>query len=168
MAETPKGEAKLEYQAAGAKWMVEYQGLANGPVTVQIGDMKETVYIYGCIDAHITVAGKCKSIILDGCKKTQLYLDTAFASMEVVNCQRIQVHVRERVPSVAIDKTDGIAVYLAATSMDTEITASKSSEMNVNFPGPDGEMIERPIPEQYIHRINGTSVTADVTDLYTA
>ena len=76
--------------------------------------------------------------------------------------------MRESVPSVAIDKTDGVAVYLSASSLHTEITASKSSEMNVNFPGPDGEIIERPIPEQYIHRIRGTTVSADVTDLYSA
>ena len=38
--------------------------------------------------------------------------------------------------------------------------------MNVSFPGADGETIEKPIPEQYIHRIQGTSVTAEVSDLY--
>ena len=91
VADTPKGEPKLEYQAAGAKWMVEYQGSAQGPVTVNIGDKKETVYVFGCVGATISVVGKCKSIILDGCKKTQLHFDTAFASMECVNCQRIQV-----------------------------------------------------------------------------
>jgi hypothetical protein len=67
---------------------------------------------------------------------------------------------------VAIDKTDGIVVHLPATSLDTTVTASKSSEMNLSFPGPDGEPIERPIPEQYVHRIQGTNVTADVSDLY--
>ena len=90
-ADKPKGEAKLEYQAGGAKWMVEYQGADNGPVTVTIGDKKETVYILGCVGATVSVVGKCKSIILDGCKKTQLHFDTAFASVECVNCQRIQV-----------------------------------------------------------------------------
>jgi hypothetical protein len=38
--------------------------------------------------------------------------------------------------------------------------------MNVSFPGADGESIERPIPEQYVHRIQGTNVTAQVSDLY--
>jgi len=52
------------------------------------------------------------------------------------------------------------------TSLDTTIVASKSSEMNVQWPGADGELIERPIPEQYVHKISGNSVTADVSDLY--
>jgi hypothetical protein len=67
---------------------------------------------------------------------------------------------------VAIDKTDGIIVNLPLTSLDTTIVASKSSEMNVQWPGADGELIERPIPEQYVHKISGNSVTADVSDLY--
>mmetsp|Transcript_760 Transcript_760/g.1260 ORF Transcript_760/g.1260 Transcript_760/m.1260 type:complete len:458 (-) Transcript_760:133-1506(-) len=163
-----KGPAKLEFQPSGSKWLVEYQTGEAGQVTVQIADKKETVYIYGCVGANINVVGKCKSIILDGCKRTALHFDSAFASLETVNCQRIQVHCRENVPSVAIDKTDGILVHLPASSLDTEVTASKSSEMNLCFPGPDGEPIERPIPEQYIHRIHETSITADVTDLYNA
>jgi hypothetical protein len=57
-------------------------------------------------------------------------------------------------------------VHVPATSLDVEITASKSSEMNVSFPGPDGEPIEKPIPEQYVHRIQGGNVTAEVSDLY--
>lgn len=163
-----KGPAKLEFQPSGSKWVVEYQTGDAGQVTVQIADKKETVYVYGCVGANINVIGKCKSIIIDGCKKTQLHFDAAFASLETVNSQRIQVYCREKVPSVAIDKTDGIVVHLPSTSLDTEVTASKSSEMNLSFPGPDGEPMEKPIPEQYIHRINGTSVTADVTDLYNA
>jgi adenylyl cyclase-associated protein len=67
---------------------------------------------------------------------------------------------------VAIDKTDGILVYLPPSSLDTEIVASKSSEMNLTWPDANGDMIERPIPEQYKHRIQGTAVSAEVSDLY--
>lgn len=113
------------------------------------------------------VRGKCKSIVVDSCKKTTVYFDAAFASCEVVNSQRMNIHVREVVPSVAIDKTDGIVVHLPTTSLDTEIVASKSSEMNLSWPDSNGDMVEKPIPEQYVHRIKGMTVTADVSDLYT-
>lgn len=164
--EEVKGTPKIEFQESSAKWSVEYQSAVNGPVTININDKKETVYVYGCLNTSITVNGKCKSIILDGCKKVSLTFAVVFASVEVVNSQRIQLHCTENVPSVAIDKTDGIVVHVPSTSLDVTITASKSSEMNVSFPGSDGELIERPIPEQYIHRISGTNVTADVSDLY--
>eukprot|EP01035_Chromulina_nebulosa_P020107 gene20107-26106_t len=166
VAETVKGPPKLEFQDAGSKWVVENQSASNGVVTIQIQDKKETVYIFGCIGATISVKGKCKSIVVDSSKKTKLYFDTAMASVEVVNSQRMEVHCLEKVPSVAIDKTDGIVVNLPASSLDSSIVASKSSEMNVAFPDESGDVIERPIPEQYVHRIVGKSVTAEVSDLY--
>eukprot|EP01034_Spumella_vulgaris_P025835 gene25835-32332_t len=161
-----KGPAKLEFQAASSKWLVEYQTAANGTINVAINDKKETVYIFGCVGATVDIKGKCKSIVVDGCKQVKVYFDSAMASCEVVNCQRMQVHCREVVPAVAIDKTDGIVVFLPVTSLTTEIVASKSSEMNVTWPDENGDLIERPIPEQYVHRIKGTTVTADVSDLY--
>jgi adenylyl cyclase-associated protein len=88
------------------------------------------------------------------------------ASFEVVNCQRVNVICREAVPAVAIDKTDGIVVFLPQSSLTTEVVASKSSEMNMQWNDENGELIERPIPEQYVHRIKGPTVTADVSDLY--
>lgn len=164
-----KGPPKLEFQPAGSKWAVENQTEANGVVDVTIGDMKETVYIYGCAGATINVIGKCKSIIIDSCKKTKVLFDIAFASCEIVNCQRMQVQCREKVASVAIDKTDGIIVFLPATSLDSKIVASKSSEMNLSWPDAHGDLIERPIPEQFVHGINATNdgVTADISELYT-
>lgn len=88
------------------------------------------------------------------------------ATVEVVNCQRMEIHCREKVPSVAIDKTDGIVVYLPSTSLDSSVVASKSSEMNIAFPDANGDLVERPIPEQYVHRVKGLTVTAEVSDLY--
>jgi hypothetical protein len=47
------------------------------------------------------------------------------------------------------------------------VVASKSSEMNLSWIGSDGEPVEKPIPEQYVHRISAEgSVTANVSDLY--
>ena len=84
----------------------------------------------------------------------------------MVNSTRIQIYCREKVASVAIDKTDGIVVNLPLTSLDTTVVASKSSEMNISWPDENGDIVERPIPEQYVHKINGLSITADVSDLY--
>mmetsp|Transcript_31900 Transcript_31900/g.30412 ORF Transcript_31900/g.30412 Transcript_31900/m.30412 type:complete len:459 (+) Transcript_31900:102-1478(+) len=162
-----KGPAKLEFSNAGSKWLVENQSAENGVITVTIREMKESVYIYDCVGATIDIKGKCKSIVVDGCKKTKVLFETAMASCEVINCQRMQIQCREKVSAVAIDKTDGIIVFLPTTSLDTEIVASKSSEMNLSWPDEKGDMIERPIPEQFKHHIQGLTVTAEVSDLYT-
>lgn len=160
-----KGPPKLEFQEASNKWIVENQW-QDSPITIEIKDKKETVYIYGCFGATIQIKGKCKSIVVDSCKRTNVFFDVAMASCEVVNSQRMNIHVLDTVSSVAIDKTDGIVVHLPLTSLTTEIVASKSSEMNVSWPDENGDLIERPIPEQYVHRIKGKTITADVSDLY--
>jgi adenylyl cyclase-associated protein len=157
----------MEFQSGPNKWLVENQSAANGLVRIEIGDKKETVYLYGCVGASIEVIGKCKSIIVDSCSKTSVHFDAVMASCEVVNSQRIQIHCREMVAAVAIDKTDGIVVHLPRSSLNTEVVASKSSEMNISWPDENGDVIERPIPEQYVHRVVNNAITANVSDLYT-
>lgn len=165
-----RGPARCEYEGAGKKWVVENQTSANGVVNVQITDVKQSVYVSGCVEATINVTGKCKSVLIDGCKKTKVLFDDCVSACEVVNSQRLQVQARGKVPSIAIDKTDGILVYLARDSLDTTIVASKSSEMNVSFPNAAGDMIEMPVPEQFVSRIraNGDnySIHSEVSELY--
>ena len=98
-----------------SRWNVEYQN-ADGICTVDITSMKQQVYIYGCVGATIVVNGKCKSVVVDSCKKSKVLIDSAMASFEIVNCQRMQLQVKGTVPSIAIDKTDGCITYLSKES----------------------------------------------------
>lgn len=148
------------------KWMVEYQG--EGVCEVKVSNPKQQVYIYKCEGSTIVISGKCKSIAVDSCKKSKVLFDTAVSSCELVNCQRMQVQVRETCPSVAIDKTDGCLIYLSKDSMETQIVQSKSSEMNIAFPkdGAEDDFTEVPIPEQFVHKIVDGKVTSEVSELY--
>ena len=160
------GAAKVELQG-GSKWAVDYY---TAPLTITTTDIKQTVYLYKCDSASITVVGKCKSIVLDGCRRVTLtFHDDLISGLEVGNSQSSKVICLGKVPSVAIDKSDGVHLTLGKQSLDVELVCSKSSEMNVAFPDPDNdeEMLERPIPEQYVHTIDHKSVTARVSDLYT-
>ena len=163
-----KHPPRLQYQQNGNKWWVEYQTKEQGIVNVDVKNIKENIYIYGCVDATIQVNGKCSSIVVDGCKKTNIYFDICIASVEVVNSRSVKIFCKEKVNSVAIDKTDGIVVTLPRSSLDTEIVASKSSEMNLSWPDENDDMVEKPIPEQYVHKIKGMTITADVSELYSS
>lgn len=150
-------------------WSIEnYVG--GSPVTVSDINMKQQVYIFGCTDAAIILEGKAKSIVLDNCKKTKLIFDNAVSSIEIVNCKNVQVQCKGKVPSVAIDKTDGCLVYVSWEGRDAQFVTSKSSEMNVAFPANEGgdEMIEKPLPEQFVHSITAEQgISSNVSDLYT-
>ena len=153
------------------KWRIEHQ---TGMVELKADEVnvKQTVYIYGCTGATIVINGKVNMITIDNCKKTNVVFDSTLGGIETVNCKSVKVQVRQNCNTVAIDKTDGITVYLSKECYQSvEITAAKSSEMNVAFPkSPDAteddDLVERPIPEQYVHKVVNGELTADVSDLY--
>jgi adenylyl cyclase-associated protein len=74
--------------------------------------------------------------------------ENAIASCEVVNCKGVEIQCTGKVPSIAIDKTSGIQLYLSADSLESEIVTSKSDSMNVVIPGID-DIVELPVPEQF-------------------
>jgi adenylyl cyclase-associated protein len=132
--------------------------------------VKNSVYIFNCVGATIVVPGKCNTITIDGCKNTQVVFQDVLALCEVVNSKGVKIQCKGKAPTVSIDKSDGITVYLSRDTMrETKIVASKSSEMNVSFPGKTDEdaWIEKVIPEQYVHQIlENNTVSAEVSDLY--
>lgn len=44
-----------------------------------------------------------------------------------------------KVPTISIDKTDGCQMFLNKETLNVEIVSSKSSEMNVMLPTPNGD-----------------------------
>ena len=118
----------------------------------------------------IDITTKVKGVRMDQCSNVILLLQGALSGLEVVNSKRMKLQIKDRVPSVAIDKTDGCVVGLPWGSRDCVITTSKSSEMNVTFPvsdAADADWIEKPIPEQYVSRITAANtVASSVSDLY--
>lgn len=148
---------------AGTKWNCEYQ---VGACEIITEGTKQEVYVFGCVGAVITVKGKFKSIVIDGCKKTALVMDSVISTVEVVNCKNQKVQVLGNVPAVAVDKTDGFQVYLSKDSHHTQIVTSKCSDMNANFEMPDGEWKEYPIPEQFVSKFAAEKLTTTISDLY--
>jgi len=138
-------------------------------LTVNVTDPNQRVSIYKCDGATIDIHGKCKAVTLDGCEKTACLFDTVVSCVETVNCKRLQLQAREMCPVVSIEKTDGCLVYLSKeTAETTNFVTSKSSEMNVNWPDENDDMVEAVIPEQFQHRLDlkTNKVNSDISDLY--
>ena len=162
--EKPKHQV---FALQGNKWVVEGQ---TSVVEIKEADIKQTVYIYNCVNATVVVNGKVNTITVDGCKNTQVVFQDVLALCELVNSRQCKVQCKGKAPTMAIDKCDGVVLYLSKeTMLETKIVASKSSEMNVAVPDATGEtFVERVIPEQYVHHITADlKVTAEVSDLYT-
>ncbi|XP_076457200.1 adenylyl cyclase-associated protein 1-like isoform X3 [Babylonia areolata] len=146
------------------KWVVEYH-TGNKNIMLDQTELKQTVYVFKCVDSVIQVKGKVNSITLDSCKKTAVVFEDVVASLEFVNCQSMQGQVTGKVPTISIDKTDGCMVYLSKDSLDVEIITAKSSEMNILVPVGDGDFKEFALPEQFKTTWNGTSMVTVQTDI---
>jgi len=59
----------------------------------------------------VQVKGKLNAITIDQCTKTGLVFEDLVASCELVNSSSLQVQVTGLVPTVAIDKCDGVQVH---------------------------------------------------------
>lgn len=166
-----KGLPILEYQERGTKWVVENQdkesAVDGGVLTVDVTDPKQQVYIFNCENVTLKVNGaKFKSLIVDTCSKVNVVFDTIISGCELVNSKKIAVQADGVCPVFTIDKTVGVTVWLSEESAKvSSFTTSMSSEMNVNIPEGDDRK-EMPIPEQFVHKLEGGSLSSEVSDLY--
>jgi adenylyl cyclase-associated protein len=105
-------------------------------------------------------------VTLDGCKKVAIVLDSAISGVDVVNSQSCQVQILGKAPTVLVDKTDGLQLYLSKDGLDTEILSAKSSELNVTSPGPtdNDDPIETSLPEQLKTSWNGKKFVTTILE----
>jgi len=167
----PQSHAPVCMFKEPSKWVVEYQtqnSNPNGVCVIEAKSTKEQVYIYKCENATIHVKGKVNSIIMDSCTKNNLIFESAISSCEVVNCKKLQIQCTGVCPTFAIDKTDGCLVFLSKEALSiSSFVTTKSSEMNVSWVDEEsGEQHERPIPEQFVHRLVNGALTSEVSDIY--
>jgi adenylyl cyclase-associated protein len=88
----------------------------------------------------------------DNCKKTGLVLDSVVSTVDVVNTKSSQIQILGVAPTVLVDKTDGLQLFVSKASIEgnIEVFSAKSSELNVLIEGEgeDGGFAERAVPEQ--------------------
>lgn len=165
----PRGPPIIELQR-GTNWMIENQ--EGGTHIVEEGvEQSHLVVIINCRNVTVKLPKKVKNICVDGCFKVALIASDVVSCIEAVNSERLQLQTLGKVNSFAIDKCDGVNIWLSKESLAADITSSKSSEMNVTIPDPngeDGDIIEQPIPEQFVTRLVGTKLQTTVSDLYSS
>lgn len=172
----PTGTARCEL--VDKRWYVEFQQTKGTQLRVPpAGSDKELtiaheVYIYGCKDVAVFIDRKCKGVRVDKCVNVTIMMEAVLSGVEVVDCKKLKLQANQALPSIAIDKTDGVLVGLAWPARDCQIVTSKSSEMNVTFPnkeGDDADWLEQPIPEQFVSKLTAANkLTTTVSELYTA
>jgi len=47
---------------------------------------------FGNKDSSFTIDGKCKQVLLEGCKKVKIYVDLVVSEVSIMNCSAIELH----------------------------------------------------------------------------
>eukprot|EP00173_Palmaria_palmata_P001795 Plantae.Rhodophyta-Palmaria_palmata.ctg2045.p1 GENE.Plantae.Rhodophyta-Palmaria_palmata.ctg2045~~Plantae.Rhodophyta-Palmaria_palmata.ctg2045.p1 ORF type:complete len:218 (+),score=52.59 Plantae.Rhodophyta-Palmaria_palmata.ctg2045:49-654(+) len=139
-------------ELVGKKWVIEYQvGSKAEPQIVNVdATMKQTLYAYKCDNALIKVSGKINAIVLDSCSKTACVFEEAMATVEIVNSRDIQIQCTKTSPAVTIDGCTAVTFYMSETFAGCQIITAKSAAVNLIRPTDDDDIIETPIPEQFM------------------
>ncbi len=65
----------------------------------------------------LQVKGKVNALSVDSCQRLGVLFEDLVASCELVNSSRVQVQVTGVVPTIAIDKCDGVQVCVGLSSV---------------------------------------------------
>lgn len=145
----------------GNKWVCEY--IVDGGTLDIEPDMKHSVYIYGCVNTVFNCKTKVNQVQMDSSKKVSFVGTDVLATVDVVNCNSCQVQVLGKSPTIAVEKTSGMNIFLSKDCLAVEIITAKSDSVNVAVPQADGDFAEFPIPEQFKSVIkDGKVVTSEV------
>jgi len=140
-------EAVFELQ--NKKWVVEYQE-NNSQMIIEDCNERQSVYMYKCKNSFLHVKGKINTIVLDNCTKCSLVFEDAISTCSFINCESSKAQVNGFVPSITIEHTDGLQLYIKEKCLiDTQLITAKTSNINICIFKEDGDEIEIPIKEQF-------------------
>ena len=101
------------------------------------GDDVQTNYGFAlikCNDTTVAISGKCKTIMLENCSNIKIIVDSVLAMIEVINCKKITVTIKETCPQFNIERSQGVHLYLFPTAKTCKVHSTCSQAMVVHYP----------------------------------
>lgn len=168
-AKGPKGDPIKTFLQEQHTWIIQnFDG--NNNISLDEVEKQQCVRITDCRNTTVKIGERVKGVTVDNCEKVNVVVKDVISVVELVNSDRIQCQSVGKVNMFAVDKCNGVNIHLNKDSLAAEIVTSKSSEMNVTIPDPDGadqyDTLEIPIPEQFVTKINGKKTNTTVSSLY--
>ena len=148
-AQQSSAPSKGTMEKDGNKWtLTGYNG--DKEVIVDGTTHQTSVYIYDCHDSVFQIKGKVTAVTVDKASKVGVLVEDVIASVDIVNSRRSQLQVTGYAPTIVIDASETITLYLPEhrAEGDTSILTSKTAEINVIRPHGE-ESVEVALPEQF-------------------
>ena len=90
--------------------------------------------IINCQGTTIRITCKCMVVLLEGCKKVNLYTDRIMNQVDIVNSQAIQVFAGVQFPMVTCESAKEIKVNLNNATRGCKVQTCCSRSVFVRFP----------------------------------
>ncbi len=115
--------------------------------------MQQRLVIINCSETIIQIKGKCTAISVEQANRLGLVVhDVIVSTVEILNSTKSQVQLNSICPTMTIDNSEGIQVFLGCgVSEKIELLTCKSNEINLYRQKAIGEDYsdEIPVPEQF-------------------
>lgn len=143
------------------QWIIENQ-IDVHDIEIDVS-MEQTVMIDNCVGSTIQLKGKANAITINKCAKSGVVVDSVVSEVEVIKSERVKIQIVGTVPSLNLDQSTQLEIYLNEASLSAEIYTSKTSSINLEIPnGEPGDYTEVPLAEQIVHRVAGKKVESTV------
>ena len=117
---------------------------------------KESVFLSNLKSCVVVVKSKVTTISLNKCTETAVIFEDVVASFEITNSDKVQVQVNVSAPTIMVDKSSRVTVYLqTAQSHGAEIITSLADQVNVVVNQGDADPLELSIPTQFKTTLEG-------------
>jgi hypothetical protein len=111
----------------------------------------ESVQVVDCKNISAKVEQKCKAVLVADCSGVNIIVDSVVGAVEVVNCAKCQVQINGTAPTITIENSESVLLYLSEeTARQLGIFTSRVSEVTVKVLDSNGVLLsEKSVPEQF-------------------
>lgn len=155
------GPSPLIELRGDSKWIIEGQIGSNISLPQKV-ESKHSIYVFKCKDAVLSLeSSKFTTASIDQCEGFGFVVGRVISGIEIVRSKGLQIQVLGFCPTISIDSSESIQIYLSKECIgeNTQVITSNSSSVNILFQSPaeneeDAEWIEKPVPEQFVSVVN--------------
>jgi len=120
----------VRLELEGTRWYVE--NFNNADILLAETKLNQSVYIGHSKDSVITIPGKINNLTIDNCENTTIRFAGIVSSCEIVNCKQLTIMARGTVPTIQVDISDGVHLYLKESIYDTRIINATTSNVSLS------------------------------------
>jgi len=148
----------VRLELEGTRWYVENFNKAD--VLLAETKLNQSVYIGHSKDSVITIPGKINNLTIDNCENTTIRFAGIVSSCQIVNSKQLTIMARGAVPTIQVDLSDGVHLYLSAESIfDTRIINATTSNLSLSAVLGSEQIVEYEIPssifaDQFVSRVD--------------